>query len=269
MYNAIIIADSLNEAGHRLTTMEVTFPRFILAEFNTHRAFSRNSASSRAIPTAKLIADVRKNPFMPASFCANKAGMQAGDALVDQSAAAETWIDAWQDALKRAEQLAATGVHKQWANRLLEPFSWHTVIVSATEWQNFFSQRCTPDAQPEMQVIAEMMQSALLNSTPRQLKAWDYHLPYVDQLVNMHDPAFIPEVAIVQSVARCARVSYNRHGEESSLEADTLLYNRLKKQGHWSPFEHVAVAAGGVLTNERCRNFTGFTQLRHAVERAS
>ena len=268
MYNVQIIRDSITEAGHRLTTMEATFPRFILAEINTHRAFSRNSASSRAIPTAKLIDSVRKNPFIPAEFLSNKPGMQAGDAPIDQGAALEAWHDAMQAALKYAEQLAAIGTHKQWANRLLEPYMWHTAIISATEWQNFFSQRCSPMAQPEMRTIAELMQSAILNSTPQLLRAGCYHLPYVDATVSQDDPAHIVQPRLFQSVARCARISYNRHQEESSLEADTILYNRLKRDGHWSPFEHVAVAMGGMVAHTKSRNFTGFYQLRAAIDHA-
>ena len=65
MIKAEIIADSLSPQGHRLTTFICVFPRIVLAEFNTHRMLSRNSASSRAIPFNKMLEMVKTNPFIP------------------------------------------------------------------------------------------------------------------------------------------------------------------------------------------------------------
>ena len=62
---AKIVADSIYKQGQRLTTFTVVFPRFILAELNTHRMLSRNSASSRARPFQAMLNDVRKDPFVP------------------------------------------------------------------------------------------------------------------------------------------------------------------------------------------------------------
>jgi len=140
-YNARVLLDSTSPAGIRLTTLEVTFPRFVLAEFNTHRLFSRNSASSRAIPTSKLIERVLKDPAIPLEWGKNKAGMSASDVLSPDLAqeAEHVWLGARDAAVANAQRLLDLDVHKQELNRLLEPFLWHTVIVSATEWKNFSS----------------------------------------------------------------------------------------------------------------------------------
>lgn len=245
MYNAKVLADSVAN-GTRLTTLEVTFPRIVLAEFNTHRVFSRNSASSRAIPVEKRIKAVMENPFVPEAFGQNIKGMQAG-ALLDPAMNArcrDEWIAARDAAVDCASKLAKLGVHKQWANRLIEPFSWHTVIVTATEWDNFFALRCHPDAQPEIRTIAEMMQEKLNQYTPLTKQAGDWHLPLVfeDDLVECEnrfgEQAMVYVVKL--SVARCARVSYLTHEGKRDLDADFELYNRLISSGHRSPAEHAA-----------------------------
>lgn len=216
--------------------MVVTFPRIILAEFNTHRMFSRNSASSRAIPVAKRIEQVERDPFVPAAFAANKAGMQAGMTLdmVATQRAETDWHNAARSAVHFARALAGSGVHKQWANRLLEPFAWHTVVVTATEWDNFWALRCHPDAQPEMQTIAYMMRGAYQASAPRQCGPGAFHLPFVDPEDHLVD-----ELAAKVSIARAAAVSYERHLQQD-VAADLMRYDKLLASGHMSPFEHVA-----------------------------
>lgn len=267
MYSAQIIADSIAPNGVRLTTMQVTFPRFILAEFNTHRQFSRNSASSRAIPVAKRIAEVRSNPFVPEAFTANKKGMQGGDALTGFEAerARSDWLMAAEDACLRADSLLEVGVHKQYANRLLEPFLWHTAVVSATEWSNFFAQRCHPAAQPEIQNIAYMMREALEISEPERKIGREWHLPYSLSVDFEHPVEDVQKV----SVARCARVSYVANTEDGSpgvrdFDADIRLYDRLLTSGHWSPFEHVAtpLASTEPFFTPRSGNFRGWHQFR-------
>jgi hypothetical protein len=146
MYNVEILADSLSPQGNRLTTMKITFPRFILAELNTHRMFSRNSASSRAIPFKKMVQMVEENPFIPIAWQKDHKGMQ-GSEYFEEPLHIEGLIDSWLDARDEAIRIAIDlnengGVTKQLCNRLLEPFMWHTVIVTATEWENFFKLRC-------------------------------------------------------------------------------------------------------------------------------
>jgi hypothetical protein len=150
MYNVEILADSLSPQGHRLTTMKITFPRFILAEFNTHRMFSRNSASSRAIPFAKMVKTVEENPFIPIAWQKDHKGMQGSEYITDDNdygaiaCCKEDWLKARDNAVVIARDLNYLGVTKQLCNRLLEPFMWHTVIVTSGKegLDNFFNLRC-------------------------------------------------------------------------------------------------------------------------------
>lgn len=246
MYAAKVLADSV-ACGVRLVTMEVTFPRFILAEFNTHRMLSRNSASSRAIPVERRIQQVVESPFIPASFSENQKGMQA-DNIINGAAydnAVLAWVQGADAAVRIARKLLAENVHKQHANRVLEPYCWHTVVVSATEWANFFALRCHPAAQPEMQITAKLMRDAFERSTPRQLAEGEWHLPYVDA----EELAGITEFDIFQgqivpllhkSVARCAAVSFERQDVRKTAEQYAERHDSLKTSAHWSPFEHQA-----------------------------
>ena len=239
-YHAQVLADSTC-AGVRLTTLLVRFPRIILAEVNTHRMLSRCSASSRAVPVEKRIAAVRADPFVPESFGKNQRGMTAGAELNAELAMSsrDEWLAAAEAACAHAEALAQLGVHKQWANRLIEPFSWHEAIISATEWSNFFNLRISPLAQPEMRRTAEAMKAAMSTSTPRVLRAHEWHLP----LVTDEERADLgSDLLIKLSVARCARVSYLSHEGKRDLGVDFDLHDRLLRDGHLSPFGHVAVA---------------------------
>lgn len=262
-YRCTVLADSVSEAGVRLTTLQIRMPRIVLAEFNTHRMFSRNSASSRAIPVEKRIAAVRSDPFVPEAFGANKRGMQAGDALDNdaQRAAFDAWMGACGLACDAAERLANIGVHKQWANRLIEPFSWHEVIVTATEWENFYALRISEHAQPEIRRAAEAMKAAMDASEPTLVGPGGWHLPLV---TNEDRVEFYPEDCASLSAARCARVSYLTHDGKRDPAADLRLAHQLRTNGHMSPFEHPAtpmrVAAAGFAGN-----FRGWTQLRKLI----
>ncbi len=264
-YAAKIIADSVNSNGVRLTTMEITYPRFVHCEFMTHRVFSRNAASSRAIPVAKMMQRVEEDPVWPVWWGKNQAGMQAEEELtaVEQSEAKAYWLDARDAALHHARRLVALGVHKQIVNRILEPWCWITVIVSATDWQNFFGLRCHPAAQPELRVIADKMFDLYLRSQPHHLEDGEWHIPYLedrDQIV-MKDWLRV-------STGRCARVSYLNHDGKRDPAADIALHDRLAAQtpGHWSPFEHVAQARSDIV---RARNFRGFLQYRAVMDKTS
>jgi thymidylate synthase ThyX len=224
---AAVVADSLAD-GVRLSTLVVTMPRFVLAEFNTHRAFSRNSSSSRAVPVSKLIELVETDPFVPEVFGAARPGMQAGEALSEeaQTGSRVAWLNAAYSAAAAARRMVSIGVHKQWANRVLEPFLWHMVVVSATDFDGFFAMRDHVDAQPEMRSVARVMRAALEASTPAEVEPGGWHLPW--------------GLPIASAVARCARVSYLRHDAAPDEDADGNLAARLAESGHWSPFEHVA-----------------------------
>ncbi len=237
---ARIIADSISPVGVRLTTFEVTIPRIVLAEFNTHRVFSRNSASSRAIPVSKMLERVMDDPFIPIHWGKNQRGMQA-DEEVDQSTAINserTWLKARDAAVAQVNALLELGIHKQIANRLLEPFMWHTILVTATEWSNFFHLRAHPDAQPEIRRGAELMKEAMDASTPREIGYGEWHLPliYDEDREIESDQEKLRKI----SVGRCARVSYLTHDGKRNHEKDLELHDRLFNGGHMSPMEHVA-----------------------------
>jgi hypothetical protein len=298
-FDAKVLADSASPADHRLTTLEVTFPRFVLAEFNTHRVFSRNSASSRAIPIVKQLRRVLEDPFLPLEFGANQPGMQAGPALSGEAGAAagREWLRARDDAVRHVlgliagpDEVAAEAdlaalldriepvikakqqpdewlnVHKQVANRLLEPFIWHTVIVSATEWENFFNLRCHPDAQPEIRRAAELMRAARAESEPVRLGWEDWHLP----LVRDEDREEVAEIEdlVKVSAGRCARVSYLTHAGRRDLAADIELCERLLTSGHMSPLEHPAqpLSETDLKRGEWSGNFRGWRQFRKTIQ---
>jgi thymidylate synthase ThyX len=262
-YCARVLLDSRSADGVRLLTLEVTFPRFVLAEFNTHRVFSRNSASSRAIPTSKLIERLLTDPAMPLEWGRNQKGMSASDLLDEREArdAQRIWLAARDAAVERARELQALGVHKQVLNRILEPFLWHTVIVTATEWENFFDLRCAPAAQPEIRHAAEAMREAIDASSPQLVDRGSWHLPLV-----LDDERHLDiEVQKKISAARCARVSYLTHAGSREIEKDIELHDRLKADRHLSPFEHVATPAAD---GEFHANFRGWVQMRREIELA-
>lgn len=258
--SARVIADSISLWGHRLVTMEVVIHRFVLSEFNTHRSLSRNSASSRAVPVRTMIDAVTNTPAIPLEWPAEQRGMQGGDQITDPGVAREVWLNARDAALLRAEALVALGVHKSVVNRLLEPFMAHTVIVSATDWDGFWAQRCSPLAQPEIRAAAHAMRQAYDASTPAKLDVGEWHLPYISD----DDRAVTSLVNLRRiSVARCARVSYLTHDNTRAHDLDLDLYTRLitADPPHASPLEHVAAPVDTATRG----NFTGWVQLRHII----
>lgn len=265
MISARVVADSVNPDGDRLTTVEVIFNRWILAEVNTHRMLSRNSASSRAIPVKRILSQVWRDPAFPMSWGANQAGMQARIDLVGwrRWVARRLFMAARIPVLITVWLLSRVGLHKQVANRLLEPWMWQTAVMSATEWENFFALRLHPDAQPEFRELARCMGDAMAVSVPQQLDWGQWHLPYVNPVEGWalaccaegHDPWLEGPAKV--SAACCARVSYVRQNDRKSVEEDVKLADRLTSNGHYSPLEHPARAERGTFGN-----FTGFKQLR-------
>lgn len=270
MFNptAEIIADSVNESGDRLTSFVLKFHRFILPEFNTHRAFSRNASSSRAIPVEKMIKLVEQSQVEPLHWGANCKGMSAKTELDDdaQVLARLVWNTARDNAIQSARHMVEIGVHKQIVNRLLEPFSSITVICTGTEYQNFFNQRCHPDAQPEIRALADAMKEAYDASEPEQLKEGEWHLPFIagEDWVEATDRGYVEADLIKVAIGRCARVSYLNHDGIRSLSDDTKLYWKLleSKPAHLSPFEHIAIA----MPNGKYANFTGWQSYRNILE---
>jgi hypothetical protein len=259
-----VAVKSIDYVGIRETydiEVEGPYHNFVANGFIVHN--SRNSASSRAIPTPKLIERVLQDPAVPLEWGKNKAGMSASDVLsADHAQEAElVWLSARDAAVGHAQRLLDLHVHKQELNRLLEPFLWHTVIVSATEWQNFFELRCAPNAQPEIRAAALLMLEAMNASVPQALDYGAWHTPLLQPDENDLDP----EIARRISAARCARVSYLTHEGLREIERDLELYDRLRADRHLSPFEHVATPAPDGAFHGNVR---GWVQFRREIEAA-
>lgn len=265
-----ILADSISEAGARLTTMQLTYPRCIHAEFMTHRVFSRNAASSRAIPFEKATQMVLDDPYIP-EWGLNEKGMQSTRQLgeKEKKAATEKYLGTLYETVRNVRELAKLNIHKQDINRILEPWAWITTICSATEWDNFFELRCHKDAHPAFQKIAYMMQEKYSEGKPELLESYEWHLPLAEEF-RITGAVWECEQSINSvkiSVGRCARVSYLTHDGKKDPDADVELHNRLLISKHWSPFEHVARPC--IEAYHRSGNFFGWQQYREIVCRPS
>lgn len=315
MIKAEIIADSLSDQGHRLTTFILEFPRIVLAEFNTHRMLSRNSASSRAIPFQTMLQMVSHNAFIPVKWMQDHKGMQ-GTKFFDDMTCKEAWseidrcfnyeeyskkpakqhlttlwLNARDMAVQCAKNMAELGVSKQIVNRLLEPFMWHKVIVTGTEWENFFALRAHEAAEIHIQELAHKMLEVYNDHQPIKLKGGEWHIPFYEdfkkgeenskRLSELVRSGIVKdgwEAQIKIATARCARVSYNDFEGKDDYDADIRLHDRLLVAGHMSPFEHCAQ----VMTEEEswqkygsypenpygngwCGNFRGFVQYRKTL----
>jgi len=217
--------------------LEAIMPRIILAEWNTHRKFTRNTSSSRAISLSKMHDTVATEPFIPKYLGHNRRGMQAGEELSAQeySMAVIAMEMHMQSALALHRVLTKLDVHKQWTNRYLEPFMWSKVVVTATEWDNFDVQRDHGDAQPEMQEVARHVKHA--RNKAHHIERTK-HLPYID--IFDYDR---PDASWV-SAFRCAAVSYTDPGQRYSWEDEVARGKQLVQNSppHWSPLEHIAWA---------------------------
>jgi hypothetical protein len=258
-----IIADSISPSGVRITTFQLKYQRFIHSEFMTHRQFSRSASSSRAIPIAKMIAQVRSDPAMPHEWGKNQPGMQAREELSPEEIAdaKRAWMFAANNAANVAEGLATLGLHKQVVNRLLEPFQWIHVVVTSTDYDNFFALRNHPDAQPEIRDLAIEMQDQYDSNRPNRLDIGEWHLPYIRTRWSCP----IDTLKKV-SAARCCRVSYNKHdGHDATIDEDIALFEKLVTANppHMSPVEHQAQC-----TDNDCYhgNFWEWLQYRKILE---
>lgn len=244
-FTASIVADSISIStgiARRITTFSIRYPRFVHAEVMTHRMFSRNASSSRAIPVKRQLERIRNDPARPVEWGKNKPGMQSAEVLTEEQAkqAEGIWDEACRAAVGYSERMDALNVHKQITNRIAEPFSHIAVIITGTEWANFFSLRDHPMAQPEFQYLARRMRQEFQENEPAVLKAGQWHLPYVsDEDQRVHGL----ETCIKASVARCARVSFLNHdGTVPDIAKDVGLHDTLvvQKPLHASPAEHQA-----------------------------
>jgi len=352
---ARIIADSINENGNRITSFVLTYPRFIHAELLTHRMFSRNAASSRAIPASKMIKNIEEDPFIPVAWQKAHSGMQGTEYFTDKEDIYGfecAWKDSIRDTIVNAKaMLKEPALTKQLVNRILEPYQWYTSIVTATEYSNWFELRCPqytfesgypdphvyksrkdflklvplPDSadnykdwtdldwlkvnkgQGEIHIslLAEAMWDAMNESTPKQLKAGEWHIPFGDRfdeekvryialtsqskMIGQPKQEWVEKAKVKIATARCARVSYLNFEGKDDYEADIKLYDRLLKEGHYSPFEHVSRAMTedefetsiqgyvpfscedfDLMISDNSKgwsgNFRGFVQLRKEIE---
>lgn len=318
-----VILDSVSkDNGKRLTTLELTFPRFVLSEFNTHRMLSKNSASSRAIPTHKQVTKLLEAPFIPSEETVryNQGGMQGHTALSKSDY--EDFVKIWKKGRSRAvltamelilgekevaralgsnydqigdlflsseaceraveaikEQTSYTlakrkengsveqdrylNVHKQTANRVIEPYIWHVVITSGTEWENFWYLREDVDADPQIYKIAKLAHDTYKESVPEELAMGQWHTPYVRKEEKVESESDYDLWKKVSS-GRCARVSYETHDGKRNLGADVRLHSHLTdNKPHLSPLEHVATPLE--TADETCGNFRGWYQHRKEV----
>ena len=301
---AKIVADSISPQGHRITSMLLTYPRFIHGEIMTHRMFSRNSASSRAIPFEKMVKSVEEDPFIPIAWQKDHKGMQGNDYIQTDDGlyvVNKYWLEARDKAVKAAKDLHSCNITKQLCNRLLEPFMWHTTLCTFTESENFFNLRCpkyhyepenkyfrskrdfleyaenafgshiyikdeewrsinSSQAEIHIQALAEAMWNAMNESTPKQLKAGEWHIPFGDyideQLLSQtvtelypdwfnHQLSFTENIGIYKikiATARCARLSFMTFEGEINYKKDLGLHDKLFIDKHKSPFEHCAKA---------------------------
>ena len=252
LITARVRADSVSSEGIRMTTMEIEYPRFILAELNTHRMLSKNSASSRAIPVKNMHEHIRENTAGPVYWGKNQAGMKAKECLdvEDTINAMMIWEQARDSAIEYSQQLADIDAHKQITNRITEPWMLMKTVISGTEWANFFWLRDHPDAQPEIALLARKMHEAYTASTPVDLQPGEWHLPYVNaaRRVDTNELHYFDanwdritlKDAIFVSASCCAQVSYRR--SDDSLAKARKIYAQLieSEPAHASPVEHQA-----------------------------
>lgn len=276
-----VVLDSINTKKDRITTMVCRMPRFILAEFLTHRLFSRNSASSRAIPSRIMLKKVKETPFVPIAWQKTHKGMQGKEYIegTKERIVVTIWKLVSRVAVFTANLLEKIGVTKQLTNRLLEPFLFHDVLVTFTDFSNFEKQRFHKDAEIHIYELARCMKIALELSKPTLLQQGEWHLPFTTDLDNSY--TLLDKIKI--STSRCARSSYGNFEGNTDARKDVKLHNDLvmSEPKHLSPTEHQGQAMGdnnydkyGVLNDDImtygiCKNFKGFIQYRDYVEKGN
>lgn len=271
-----VVADSIAPHDKRITTLVVPIWRSLLAELNTHRDLSRGSASSRAIPVAKMMERIANDPFFPSHWPRNQKGMQGGDELIGEprAKAKDAWWRALNANLGFAQELHGLGVHKSIPNRLLEPWMTTEVVVTATEWENMLALRLelnadgTPMAEPHFYDRTKEILDALNASEPRSLREGEWHLPFLSDEEwcaidwTRFEASVLP--GIKRSAARCGRVSYLKHdGTTATVEEDFERHDSFRRDGHMGPLEHQATPAP--QRHFRSGNLEGWIQYRKTL----
>lgn len=259
----VILASRGANGAPPIYTIRLRYPRIIHGEIMTHRVFSRNARSSRAVPVKTMLLETTTIPFIPWHWGANQKGMQAGAECnepvllqaypnyydFDTPVSRETaWLVARDKSVEVAEAMMNAGYHKQIPNRLLEPFSWIDTLITATDWANFLHLRDHKDAEPHLQDLARLVKQAIEEAEVQVLPEGAWHLPYVTQADLDAIPQYLRqpfgdiEFACRLSAARCARISYKPFDGDASYERELERYNQLvtSERVHASPLEHQA-----------------------------
>lgn len=279
-----IIADSIAPYGNRIVTFHAHYPRILLSEVNTHRIFSRNTRSSRAVPVQTILEEVRNKPFIPWHFGKNQKGMQAseecneliqisdreGDVLLTDATNREAWLWSRDQAVHAAQGFMDAGYHKQVINRLLEPYSWTDTLITTTDLANFYHLRDHGDAEPHFHDLAKLVRQAVDASVPVKLLEGEWHIPFI----SPDEMNLVIEIKLKLSVARCARISYKPFDGDGSHERELERYDLLvgSEPLHASPAEHQAMADyldewGGYENFEKAGNLgPGFMQYRKTLK---
>ncbi len=299
--SAKVIADSSFNMS-RLISFELTFPRIVLSEFNTHRVFSRNSASSRAIPVWKRLAEVLHNPYIPIHFGKNKSGMQSAEDLSEEVRvkARELWLSGRNIAAVQAFMLAG-GYDQIMKDAKGDPKA-EAVCEAINRYLATYKRSL-----PELVPLANPAHKQHVN---RVLEPYGWHTViatgthwrnfYALRASRMAQPE-IQDLAILMarahmssrpvplengewhlplifdedrrevadpmklariSSARCGRVSYLTHDGKRALDKDLDMADGLQSNGHSSPFEHPALADTGGSKHHYDSNF-GFPWVQY------
>lgn len=262
---ARVVQASESVHGKKIITFELEYPRFVHSELLTHRMFSRNAMSSRAVPVKKMIDQVMKDPAMPVHWGKNQSGMQADEECDNdvwnwnndvRMSRDEAWRNCAIELAMHANTFSESGYHKQIVNRLIEPFQKMKTVVTATEWYNFFELRCHKDAQPEIKLLAELMRECYEEAEFMPLNSGEWHVPYVNRqrcsdtgnlYYYLDEDTDVSDInALKVSASCCAQVSYR--ALDDSLDKALDIYDRLvtSKPIHASPFEHQAMAPSSI-----------------------
>ena len=258
----VILASKGPHQSKPLYTIRMRYPRIIHGEIMTHRVFSRNARSSRAVPVKTMLDEVLNIPFIPWHWGKNQKGMQANqecnnpviipnsyvnywdsDTPISREAA---WLYASERTVEVAEAFMEADYHKQIPNRLLEPFSWIDTLITATEWDNFLWLRDHTDAEPHLQDLARLVRQAIDNADVEELKPGQWHLPYIteeDWKTEETQSQTDSHLWLCKiSAARCARISYKPFDGDASYERELERYDSLVTADlvHASPLEHQA-----------------------------
>ena len=256
--SAIVVAHSECN-GKEIITMQIREWRPIHSELMTHKMLGKSAGSSRARPSAAISEQVAHYPMMPVEWGANEPGMKANKLLDPdvQVKAQEIFRQAAYDAAQAAKALADLGVHKQIVNRIQEPYTFIDVLITGTEWNNFFYLRDHEDADPTMRDLAIKMRDAKEKSIPTLLKPGEWHLPYITdadwewvgnyckiERITRDEPTYQEVVEVLRkiSAARCARISYKLFDGTTNQLKDLELFDKLltSQPLHASPSEHQA-----------------------------